>query len=736
MRSIHVFASEPPLDAGTGVTVMGSRGRQILEYLTGIGLDVTTSLLTGPGLEHQVPALRSRRHDAAVWLSPAHMALPPYIFPNLLRVGDLASIRDREEADRVAEAFRGTGHAAGLTLDLSHGALMPIVLPTGAGAINLPADCPAPLRVHRVPQHRDVLILGDLSRLTHAQDAINGLVDRLLAIGATVRLAHMAISADQPPPPYLPGCGGEVTAILSLADLTTILASATLVVDPFPMLGEPVLATALRHAICARNHIPLMNWLGAGDTETIVTALATDAGRFVPVLHDHDWAAGLQAALAPAMRGVNGRRAGAGRSVTVVVGAAKGRDHIAHLLPLLSSLVDSGDLSGYSLIEEQADDGSPVLSHHGLGGMPSDADMVLVCGDPRWAMVEAVRLAVRSPLVYVDSLDFLKAPLARLIASGGLFCTPNPGICSALASRLGVGRSWTVPPTVQLPMQPSARHGAAAALVINARDGLALGAAKGPVLSAISRAVSHLKIPLLWFGQPDADFFAHVGNVRQQADADGLALMRLAMSGERVIPLGLAALDAMAGTDADMALFGACGHPGVYSASPAHVLGSLPAGLLVDNDEHAWFEAITTLAADGGVQGFDPVAIRLEREIGQLAQRAILPLLTALPVDAPVSLRELLSFHKMFKETAHEPQFDEEAYLELYPDVREAVLAGVVPDGYCHYVLFGRNEGRSGSFTNKPGSSLHDVIEHEMRTCRLQLVETQRLLDRLRRVSA
>ncbi|HYG89667.1 MAG TPA: hypothetical protein VD978_25815 [Azospirillum sp.] len=44
----------------------------------------------------------------------------------------------------------------------------------------------------------------------------------------------------------------------------------------------------------------------------------------------------------------------------------------------------------------------------------------------------------------------------------------------------------------------------------------------------------------------------------------------------------------------------------------------------------------------------------------------------------------------------------EAVYLARYPDVGKAVKAGTLRSGYSHYVLFGRDEGRTGAFAPAP----------------------------------
>jgi 2-polyprenyl-3-methyl-5-hydroxy-6-metoxy-1,4-benzoquinol methylase len=43
------------------------------------------------------------------------------------------------------------------------------------------------------------------------------------------------------------------------------------------------------------------------------------------------------------------------------------------------------------------------------------------------------------------------------------------------------------------------------------------------------------------------------------------------------------------------------------------------------------------------------------------------------------------------------PNFNEQEYLEMFPDVQKAVLAGEFKSGYHHYKKFGKNEGRAPS---------------------------------------
>ncbi len=55
-------------------------------------------------------------------------------------------------------------------------------------------------------------------------------------------------------------------------------------------------------------------------------------------------------------------------------------------------------------------------------------------------------------------------------------------------------------------------------------------------------------------------------------------------------------------------------------------------------------------------------------------------------------------------------EWQEEAYLEANADVRNAVQAGVIPDGFYHWITFGQFEGR-------PGSSLRRSETGQTRSC-------------------
>jgi SAM-dependent methyltransferase len=54
-------------------------------------------------------------------------------------------------------------------------------------------------------------------------------------------------------------------------------------------------------------------------------------------------------------------------------------------------------------------------------------------------------------------------------------------------------------------------------------------------------------------------------------------------------------------------------------------------------------------------------------------------------------------------ETAEEPRFDEAWYLDAFPDVREAMAAGVFESGLDHWLSFGRAEGRPGAGASGTG---------------------------------
>jgi hypothetical protein len=54
-----------------------------------------------------------------------------------------------------------------------------------------------------------------------------------------------------------------------------------------------------------------------------------------------------------------------------------------------------------------------------------------------------------------------------------------------------------------------------------------------------------------------------------------------------------------------------------------------------------------------------------------------------------------------YESNVSESNFNQEAYLAYYPDVKDAIEKGIFENAYQHYKLFGKNEGRVG-IPNEP----------------------------------
>ena len=91
------------------------------------------------------------------------------------------------------------------------------------------------------------------------------------------------------------------------------------------------------------------------------------------------------------------------------------------------------------------------------------------------------------------------------------------------------------------------------------------------------------------------------------------------------------------------------------------------------------------------------IALQLLQALDQVSQRD----------EELLRARELLIAFAQQRTPQSQPgvpdDFDEETYLALYPDVAEAVKAGVFGSGYDHWLTHGEKEGRIATYKTPPG---------------------------------
>lgn len=751
MTTVHVFASGPRLKDGQTVTVASCRSSQIAEALLAAKLGATMSALPaacewsaserdGAG-EMQTAVLRDHRPATALWLTPERFALPSYALPLVRKFCDMAGMDAAGDGlDAARAAWKTADAAGGFILDAAQADLAHAVLPAGTPLLHLPADCPAALRVNRSAKPRQILVMGDLALLAPQAQAFGMLTGALMRAGLSVALVHLPFRSASPPPDLLPA-HTQLLAAPVPETLGRLLSEAAVTIDPFHVCSEPYLATAMRRAICARNSIGLMSWTGEEDTATILRDLtARQVALPVPQMPS-DGAPALRALTKPASRRPAAPTAGPDMgSVLLVAGGEAGRRRVDALLPLFASLIRRGRLVGLTVVQEAEGIEAPAVERYGKPSSGDLHDAVLVCGTPSRSMVEATLLTTERRGLHLEGAaggtgsGGAGSALRRLMGGQTTLCASSPGLLNRVdASRQGI----LLPPALDLPGtlpgSAPASAGRPVAMVMDASDGLPLAASKGPVLTAIAKASASYGLPLLWFGAPDPDFFRFIPDIRIQAAATRPAILNSLLQCEPLIALapvddGVECSGTLPG-DERMMLFGAAGHRGIYSACSAHAASTLPAGLLVQNSEAAWLDAIGRLHGAADRAGLPDIeAIRTERSTDRIADLCLLALLKRIGLATPASLDGVLTYRQIHREAGRRLPFDEDAYLTANPDVRSAVLAGHFPDGYSHFVQYGMAEGRMPDYAPRDDPSFSELAEQEIAAGRRRMAEAQRLI--------
>lgn len=755
MPTVHVFASGPRLKDGQAVTVASCRSSQIAEALLALKLDATMSALPaasgratserdGAG-EVQTAVLRDHRPAAALWLTPEQFALPSYALPLVRKFCDVAGMDAAGGGlDAARAAWKTSDAAGGFILNAAQADLAHAVLPAGTPLLHLPADCPAALRMDRSPRPRTVLVMGDLDLLAPQAQAFGTLTGALMQAGLSVALVHLPFrSATTPPPDLPPDLLPAHTQLLAAPvpeTLRPLLREAAVMIDPFPACGEPYLATAMRRAIGARNGIGLRYWNGEEDAASILRDLtAPQAALTVPPIPPDELPA-LRALTRPVSRRPAAAPAGPDvGSVLLVAGGESGRRRVDALLPLFASLIRRGRLDGLTVVQETAGIETPAVEQYGKPSSGNLHDAVLVCGTPSRSMVEALLLTTERRALHLEGTAGGRAgedgsALRRLMGGQTTLCAASPG----LLNRMDPGRRGILlPPALDLLSAAPAPAGRPVAMVMDATAGLPLAASKGPVLTAVAKASARYGLPLLWFGTPDPDFFRFIPDIRVQAATTRPAILNSLLQCGPLIALapvddGMECDGTLPG-DERMMLFGASGHRGIYSACSAHTSSTLPAGLLVQNSEAAWLDAIGRLHGAAGtavdMAGVpDAEAIRAERSADRIADLCLLALLKRIGLPTPAPLDGVLTYRQIHREAGRRLPFDEDAYLTANPDVRGAVLAGHFPDGYSHFVQYGMAEGRMPDYAPRDDPSFSELAEQEIAAGRRRMAEAQRLI--------
>ncbi|KAA0593695.1 hypothetical protein J2848_006757 [Azospirillum lipoferum] len=742
MPTVHVFASGPRLKDGQTVTVASCRSSQIAEALLAVKLDATMSAppaaserdasrWDGAG-EMQTAVLRDHRPGAAVWLTPEQFALPPHALPLVRKFCDVAGMDAVGGGlDAARAAWKRAEAAGGFILDAAQADLAHAVLPTGTPLLHLPADCPAALRMDRAAKPRTVLVMGDLALLAPQAQAFGTLTGALMQAGLSVALVHLPFRSATQPPDLLPA-HTQVLAAPVPETLRQLLREAAVTIDPFHTCGEPYLATAMRHAICARNSIGLMSWTGEEDSASILRDLTARQVALSIPQKPSDGVPALRALTKPPPGRPAALSAGPDMgSVLLVAGGEAGRRRVDALLPLFASLIRRGRLDGLTVVQEAAEIETPAVERYGKPSSGNLYDAVLVCGIPSRSMMEAILLTTERRGLHLEgTAGGTGSALRRLMGGQTTLCASFPG----LLNRMDPGRQGILlPPALDLLGAAPAPAGRPVAMVMDATAGLPLATSKGPVLTAIAKASARYGLPLLWFGTPDPDFFRFIPDIRIQAATTRPAILNSLLQCGPLIALapvddGVECDGTLPG-DERMMLFGASGHRGIYSACSAHAASTLPAGLLVQNSETAWLDAIGRLHGATDMVGLPDVeAIRTERSTDRIADLCLLALLTRIGLPTPASLDGVLTYRQIHREAGRRLPFDEEAYLTANPDVRGAVLAGHFPDGYSHFVQYGMAEGRMPDYAPRDDPSFSELAEQEIAAGRRRMAEAQRLI--------
>ncbi|WP_109105562.1 hypothetical protein [Azospirillum sp. TSO35-2] len=741
MPTVHVFASGLRLKDGQTVTVASCRSSQIAEALLALKLNATISTLpdacqrTDAG-GTQTALLRDHRPGAAVWLTPEQFALPPYAHPLVRKFCDVAGLDTAGGGmDAARAAWKTADAAGGFILNAGQADLAHVILPAGTPLHRLPADCPAALRVDRSPKARTVLLMGDLALLAPQAQALGELTGALMQAGLSIALVHLPFRSVTPLPQSLPAHTSLLADPIP-ETLRTLLCDTAVMLDPFPVCGEPFLATAMRRAICARNGIGLLSWNGEEDGAAILRDLtARQVSLSIPAGPPSATLA-LRALTRPAPLRLSGLSTGpAVESVLLVAGGEAGRRRVDALLPLFASLIRRGRLDGLTVLRETTAVAPPVAELYGRPSSGNLYDAVLVCGTPSRSMAEALLLTTERRGLHLEGAvggapGEVGNTLRRLLGEQTTLCASFFGLLDRMdPDRRGV----LLPPALDLPSAPPPPIGRPVAMVMDATAGLPLAASKGPVLTAIAKASARYGLPILWFGPPDPDFFRFIPDIRVQAATTPSAILNSLLQCGPLIALapvddGVECNGTLPG-DERMMLFGASGHRGIYSACSAHASSTLPAGLLVQNSEAAWLDAIGRLHGGTDVAGMPDVdAIRAERSTDRIADLCLLTLLKRIGLPTPAPLDGVLTYRQIHQEAGRRLPFDEEAYLTANPDVRSAVLAGNFPDGYSHFVQYGMAEGRMPDYAPRDDPSFSELAEQEMTSGRRRMVEAQRLI--------
>lgn len=319
-----------------------------------------------------------------------------------------------------------------------------------------------------------------------------------------------------------------------------------------------------------------------------------------------------------------------------------------------SGLIDSYFISGSSLIEVPSESGFDVLwlqrcNNAGLverlttrldGRYLLDIDDYLLGGA---AYLPKDRLSGRAVVARaVRECATLTTPSGRLVA-----LLEEATRCELRSKTVICPNALAAPARMRSPERP-------AGMLLTQSDRMALTRSQTAVLSAACSVARRHELPITYVGTPSPE-------LARLAARQGVRLVALGHLDywhyhTRLATwptlLGVCPLETQADdetlkfirgkSDVKMVEFAGRGHPAVYSRAEPYVDTDLRAGLLADNDERAWVEALENILAGGWRAAAGEQAQVCERRAAdRVARECWLPALHQARLKAPLSGQEL-----------------------------------------------------------------------------------------------
>jgi hypothetical protein len=319
-----------------------------------------------------------------------------------------------------------------------------------------------------------------------------------------------------------------------------------------------------------------------------------------------------------------------------------------------SGLIESYFISGSSLIEVPSESSFDVLwlqrcNNAGLverlstrldGRYLLDIDDYLLGGA---AYLPEHRLSGRGAVARaVCECAALTTPSLRLVA-----ILEDATRCELRSKTVVCPNALTAPACMRTPERP-------AGMLMTQSDRMALTRSQTAVLSAVCTVAQRHELPITYVGVPSAE-------LARLAEHHGSRLVALGHLDywhyhTRLTTwptlLGICPLETQADdetlkfirgkSDMKMVEFAGRGHPAVYSRAEPYVDTDLRAGLLADNDERAWVEALEHVLASGWRAAADEQAQVCDRRAAdRVARECWLPALHQARLKAPLSGEEL-----------------------------------------------------------------------------------------------